>query len=235
MMLVSVVVPAYNEEKYIGKCMDALIRQEHPGFDVEIIVVDNNSADRTGDIAQTMGARVVVQRRQGIAWARQAGFEAAGGEIVASTDADSTPPPDWLALLVAALVKDSKALGVYGPLRVLDGARWEDLAQCYLVGAVMWLGAAVKHPTFCGPNFAVRRAAWLSAGGFDTDWLSAEDVNLSLKLARLGKVAFHWDIQVPTSARRRSMGIGPLMRHSIANYLRVVWLKQPPLPAENFR
>jgi glycosyltransferase involved in cell wall biosynthesis len=234
-MLVSVVVPAYNEEKYIGACLESLTRQEHAGFDVEIIVVDNNSSDHTGELARARGANVVVQRRQGIAWARQAGFESAGGEIVASTDADSTPPANWLARLVAGLNKDTRALGVYGPLRVLDGARWEDLAQCYLIGAIMWLGAAIKRPTFCGPNFAVRRAAWLRVGGFDTDWSSAEDVNLSLKLARIGKVAFRWDIQVPTSARRRSQGIGPLMGHSIANYLRVVWLRQPPLPAENFR
>jgi glycosyltransferase involved in cell wall biosynthesis len=234
-MLVSAVVPAYNEETYVGACLDALARQDHAGFDVEIIVVDNKSTDETGEIARARGARAVVEQRQGIARARQAGFEAAGGEIVASTDADSTPPPLWLEFVVAALAKDSTTLGVFGPLRVLDGARWEDLAQCYLIGAFMWLNATIKRPTFCGPNFAVRRAAWQRVGGFDTDWSSAEDVNLSLKLARVGKVAFRWEIQVPTSARRRSQGYVPLMRHTIANYLRVVWLRQPPLPAGNFR
>ena len=234
-MLVSVVVPAYNEEKYLGRCLGALAQQRHAGFDVEVIVVDNGSTDHTADLARSYGVRVLIEPRRGVAWARQIGFEAARGEIIASTDADSAPPPGWLEALVNALTDEPWAVAVHGPIRVLDGSRWEDLGMCYLAGAAMALSAGFGRPTFSGPNFAVWRRAWAQAGGFDTAWESAEDVNLSLKLARIGRVLFRWHIQVPSSGRRRQQGIPSAIGHTITDYARVVWLGMPPLPFEDYR
>lgn len=234
-MLVSVVVPAYNEENYVGKCLEALAAQVHPGFDLEIIVVDNGSTDRTADVARLYGARVVDQPRRGVAHARQAGFEAARGEIIASTDADSAPPPDWLHSLVTELLRHPGVLGVYGPARVLDGTRFEDLGVCYLGAAVMALSKLLGRPTFLGVNFAVWREAWVRVGGFDTSWQSAEDNYLSRQLSRIGKVRFCPGIRVPTSARRRQQGIPAMMLHTARNYTRVFWLDLPPLPYSNYR
>ncbi len=56
-MLASIVVPAFNEEKYIRDCLRSLMSQEHPGFEYEVIVVDDGSTDRTGAIARRYGAR----------------------------------------------------------------------------------------------------------------------------------------------------------------------------------
>jgi len=234
-MLVSVVVPAYNEERYLGLCLESLVRQRHTGFDVEIIVVDNGSDDRTAEVARSYGVRVVSEPRMGVARARQAGFEAARGMLIASTDADSVPPCDWLERFVASLMKHPDVLGVYGPVSVLDSKPGVESLFIYVSTAFMWLTGFMGRPTFCGPNFAVWRDAWERAGGFNTEWASAEDVNLSLKLARIGKVWFCPGIRVPSSARRTSQGLVSVFWHSAANYVRVTWLRREPLPFENFR
>lgn len=234
-MLVSIVVPAFNEEQYIHRCLQALSRQYHPYFQVETIVVDGNSTDRTREIAHEYGVQVIVQQHRGIAQARQIGFEAAQGEIIASTDADSAPPPDWLMRHVEELQIASDVVGVYGPVRLYDGKGYEDFVTHYVAGTYLWANAVIKRPVFSGQNFAVRREAWARVGGFDTHWVSAEDVNLSLKLRRIGRVQFCWDIQVPTSRRRAREGYGLVIKHTLSNYLRVTWLNALPLPFTDIR
>ncbi len=234
-MLVSIVIPAINESKYIRRCLDAVMQQQLPGLTTEIVVVDGGSSDSTREIAVEYGVRVLVQSRRGIAQARQMGFQAARGAIIASTDADSEPPLDWLSRLVGELLADSELVGVYGPIRLYDGKKYEDVLSHYVAGSYLYLNAVIQRPAFSGQNFAVWRDAWEQVGGFDVDWVSAEDVNLSLKLARIGKVKFCWDIQVATSARRVREGYASVVRHTLTNYTRVTWLHKPPLPFVDIR
>jgi len=84
---ISVVIPAWNEEREIERCLEGLFRQTHTAF--EVIVVDNGSTDATASLAEEWGVRVIEQSQHGIACARQTGFDAARGAIIASTDADS--------------------------------------------------------------------------------------------------------------------------------------------------
>ena len=111
-MRVSVVIPARNEEAYLPSALEAVLAQTLPPF--EVIVVDNASTDRTREVAEALGARVVFCGRRGVAYARQAGLLAARGEWVAMTDADSLPTPRWLERLAH---KAPGAVAVYGPLR----------------------------------------------------------------------------------------------------------------------
>lgn len=234
-MLVSVVVPAFNEAEYIRACLQALRCQEHPGFEVEIIVVDDGSTDRTAAIARAYGARVISQARRGVSGARQAGFEAARGEVVASMDADSAPPRDWLARLVRELASEPDIVGVYGPIRWCGGKRYEEWASHSLSGMFFWLNNCIRKPMFSGQNFAVRRQAWARVGGFDPNWASSEDTLLSLKLAKIGRIKFCWEIVVPTSARRIREGYWSILKRSVSNYLRVIWFRAPPLPFQDLR
>ncbi len=91
---VSVVIPAYNEEKLLKRCLVSLQNQTCQPF--EIIIVDNNSTDATAKIAKEQGVIVIQERRQGIAWARDAGFKRATGDIIARLDADCIAPPNWI-------------------------------------------------------------------------------------------------------------------------------------------
>lgn len=91
---VSVVLPAYNEEKILARCLASLESQTITPY--EIIVVDNNSTDATAQIAKDHGVIVISEARQGIAWARDAGFHTASGDIIARMDADCIAPPEWI-------------------------------------------------------------------------------------------------------------------------------------------
>ncbi len=86
--LISVVVPAFNEEKFIGRCLEALKRQDF-SEKYEIIVVDNNSTDKTAQIAKRMGVKVVSEKKQGDVFALRKGCSEAQGEIIAITDAET--------------------------------------------------------------------------------------------------------------------------------------------------
>lgn len=94
---VSVVIPAYNEEKLLARCLVSLVNQSVKPY--EIIVVDNNSTDTTAAIAKMHGAVVISETRQGIAWARDAGFAKASGDIIARLDADCIAPPEWIEII----------------------------------------------------------------------------------------------------------------------------------------
>ena len=123
-MRFSVVVPAYNESASLPAALDSLRRQDVGDDHFEIIVVDNGSDDDTPAIARSYGARVVVEPRRGVCDARQAGVEAARGEFVVSTDADTTHPRDWLRRIDAGLRSRPDAVAIGGPCRYADPPWW---------------------------------------------------------------------------------------------------------------
>src|SRR5438045_2121373 len=97
--MISVVIPAYNEEKLIGTCLDSLAAQV-TSKKFEIIVVNNNSTDKTTEIikhhSRNLNVRVVDERRKGRGIARATGFRNAKGLIIFSTDSDAIVPHDWI-------------------------------------------------------------------------------------------------------------------------------------------
>jgi glycosyltransferase involved in cell wall biosynthesis len=99
--LVSVVMPAFDEEAFIAEALESVVAQAYEP--VEVIVVDDGSEDRTAEIADGYGARVLRQPRRGVAAARNAGLEAARGDYWTILDADDVLPPDALAHYVAHL------------------------------------------------------------------------------------------------------------------------------------
>ena len=97
-MRLSFVVPAYNEEAYLPACLESILAQTRElGDTVEIIVVNNASTDRTREVALGYpGVRVVDEPRKGLTFARQAGFAASTGELIANVDSDSRLTPGWV-------------------------------------------------------------------------------------------------------------------------------------------
>jgi glycosyltransferase involved in cell wall biosynthesis len=95
---VSIVIPALNEEDNIPQVLDTIPCYElaRAGCDVEVIVVDNASVDRTGEVAAALGATVILQPARGYGYAYHAGFAAAAGDVIVTGDADCTYPFDAL-------------------------------------------------------------------------------------------------------------------------------------------
>ncbi|TRO51544.1 glycosyltransferase family 2 protein, partial [Candidatus Bathyarchaeota archaeon] len=94
--MISIVVPTYNEEKNIERCLRAIVNQTIPRDQMEIIVVDGNSKDRTREIASQYADIVMIQTSEGVGGARNDGFRAAKYDIVATTDADCEPSEKWV-------------------------------------------------------------------------------------------------------------------------------------------
>jgi len=104
MQKISVIVPFYNAKTYLRSCITALLAQDYPVDDYEVILVDNNSTDGSAEIAKQFSRiKVLVERRQGAYAARNKGLAEAGGTIIAFTDADCVPERDWLCTIAKAM------------------------------------------------------------------------------------------------------------------------------------
>jgi glycosyltransferase involved in cell wall biosynthesis len=179
----SVVIPAYNEEKLLGRLLDSLdvARVSYgPADAIEVIVADNVSIDRTAAIAAERGCSVVTVEKRVIAAVRNGGARAARGEILAFVDADSQVHPQ-------TFVEIDKALSTG---RIVGGAtgvtleRWSPgtaLAYLTLLPIVLFTGMDT------GVVF-VRRNDFEVLGGYDENRLVAEDVAFLLALKGLGKM-----------------------------------------------
>lgn len=93
-MKISLVIPVYNEEKYLKDCLISIMNQtKRPD---EILIIDNNSHDKTREIAAQFPTRVIEEAHQGITQARNRGFDEAKGDIIARCDADTRPLQNWI-------------------------------------------------------------------------------------------------------------------------------------------
>jgi len=183
-MHVSVVIGTYNRAHLLAGTLEALAGQEVPaGLEWEIVVVDNNSRDRTRDVVAalcrrtTIPVRYVFEPRQGLSHARNRGLREARGAIIAFTDDDVLPAPDWIARIPAALDRWN-AHGVGG--RILP--RWGTPPPRWLIDnrhllnrlAVMDFDASrplalplPERPQVWGANMAFRRELFERVGDFD--------------------------------------------------------------------
>ncbi len=204
---ISVVVPAYNEERLIGRCLASLAAQDYAG-PFEIIVVDNGSTDRTADRAAAYGARVLREGRKGICCARQAGTRAARAPLIANLDADSYAEPDWLRRVVARFDADPGVVAVAGAVDYLDAPGWaEAQATAFRVANGLAMRLCGGTAFVMASNLAFRRAAFDRVKGYDPALPTiGDEADFLRKLRRIGRVPFDPRLVVRTSARRFRRG-----------------------------
>lgn len=193
--MISFIVPAYNEERVLGKTLaDLHAAATAAGQPHEVIVVDDGSTDATARLACEAGARVVHVRFRQIASVRNAGARVAAGDILVFVDADTSVPAATLRATLEALrrgavgggafVRLDGRLPVYGRILVAAIGLWLRIARfaagCYL---------------FC------TRDAFDRAGGFDESLYATEEIALSRALKRLGRVVILRE-SVETSGRK---------------------------------
>jgi glycosyltransferase involved in cell wall biosynthesis len=210
-MTISFVIPAYNEERVIGRCLASIIRESRrSGRQVEILVVDNASTDRTGAVARSVpGVRVVHEPRKGILFARQAGYLASRGELVACVDADSILTRGWIDRAERAFQRSPRLVALTGPYIYYDLSSWANLlTMLWYVGSVLLFGYVAQHiarrsAMLQGGNYVVRRSALDRVGGYDTSIsFYGEDIGMASRLVRAGVVRFSFRFPLLTSGRR---------------------------------
>ncbi len=194
---VSVIVCSYNGGKTLGDCLRALDLVNYRHF--EIVLVDDGSKDDTQQIVATWLADrhatagpefvSVIQSNMGLSYARNAGAHAATGAVLAYTDSDCMPDPDWLYYLVGTLLSGDFA-GVGGPNISPPAVNWIQAAVAAAPGGpshVLLTDVIAEHIPGC--NMAFHRWAFDSVGGFDPEYRKAgDDVDFCWRLQSLGGV-----------------------------------------------
>ncbi|WP_042348345.1 glycosyltransferase family 2 protein [Bacillus massiliigorillae] len=197
---VSVFIPAHNEEVVIGQTLQAMSRLYYPKDKLEIIVINDNSSDRTGEIANEFAEnysfiRVIETKPPNKGIGKSSALnEALGqsnGEIIVVYDADNTPERKSVWYLVMGLLNDSKSAVVVGKFRVINAARtWltrfiniETICFQWMAQGGRWKW--FKVATIPGTNFAIRRNIIELLGGWDVKAL-AEDTELTIRVYNLG-------------------------------------------------
>lgn len=223
---ISVVIPAFNEEKYLPRCLESLRLQTFRDF--EVIVVDNNSTDKTGKIAQKYDARVVKELVQGMTPARERGFSEAKAEIIVKTDADAVFPKYWLETFYQAfsMYPDTVAIGGSHFCSELD--KFQNLLFSIYMRFNYYLSRLLMgHYQLYGPNYAIRKSAWKKIHVHTDDKIVHEDIDLPCHLLEVGKIVFSPEIKNDFSLRRfKRQFLYTFFEYSI-RYFRTIWLHHP--------
>jgi glycosyltransferase involved in cell wall biosynthesis len=235
-MRLSFVVPAYNEEAYLPACLESILAQTGElGDAVEIIVVNNASSDHTLQVAMGYaGVRVVDEPRKGLTFARQAGFAASTGELIANVDSDSRLTEGWVKTVLKEFAAEPKLVALSGPFIYYDMSPSQRVSVrvfyliAYLVYAVnRWVlraGSMVQ-----GGNFVLRRSALEQIGGFNTAIsFYGEDTDIARRMNQVGKVKFTFELKMFSSARRlKKEGMLRIAGRYTINYFWTIFGKTP--------
>ena len=202
-LTISLVIPAHNEEKYIGACLDHAIKNSGGKF-FEIIVVDNASTDKTAEIvSKYRGIRLVYEAKKGTNSARQRGLDEANGDFIAYIDADTRLGEGWIELATRFFSKRPEAVSLSGPYKYYDASRSMQAALAVL----WWLSAPLFYRLtgymILGGNFIAKRSALVDMGGLDTSiTFYGDDTDIARRLSAFGAVVFRMDFFIHSSCRR---------------------------------
>lgn len=228
---VSVIIPAYNEEAYIGKTLEALCLQTYSNF--EVLVVNNASTDRTAEFVTAFICRhnlhfrfrLLHERQQGTQFARECGRRMASGEIIAQLDADCLPPANWISKGVR-LLQEKGAAAVAGPYDYFDSSilvrTVTTLGQLFLLQPLnSILQFFQKGGVLLGGNAFIQAALLKTCGGHNTAIsFYGDDVDIAMRVRRFGIIHFTSAILVKSSSRRyRAAGFFRVQ----AKYAKAFW------------
>ncbi|PIR75749.1 MAG: hypothetical protein CO030_04375 [Candidatus Magasanikbacteria bacterium CG_4_9_14_0_2_um_filter_42_11] len=200
---VSIVIPARNEEDFLPACLSAIDAQETDA-QLEIIVVDNGSTDKTVLIAEGHGVQVLYEPVPGVGRARAHGTRAAHGTYVLHIDADTRLPKTYIQEALTRFAADPSLVCLGGRMR------WYDAGKMY--NAVCWSFHMVFAPLVrfltrgalgpIGNNMMFLKSIYDKTTGFDTNVNFGEDADIAKKLHTYGKVRLDLSLVCDTSSRR---------------------------------
>ncbi len=181
---ISIVIPAFNEERLLAESLACINKSraafEHAGFESELIVCDNNSTDRTAEIARAAGATVVFEQVNQIGRARNTGAAAASGEWLLFVDADTKPSAELFAEVVEQ-IRARKVLAGGCVIRLQGNHR----AAAFVTG--MWNWVSRKRRLLAGSFIFVETAAFRKIGGVNQEFFAGEELDLANRLHKLAR------------------------------------------------
>ncbi|HPN84560.1 MAG TPA: glycosyltransferase [Victivallales bacterium] len=182
----SIVIPAYNEEDLLPetlKSLKTILGELSAKFAGEIIVVDNNSTDKTGEIARAFGAKLVFERENCIARARNAGAAAAEGLYIIFIDADTLAPTELIEKAILSMASGEVCGG--GCIVGFEEGEVDNTAK---ILAELWNRLIVRiYPVAAGSFVFCLKEAWKAVGGFDERYYASEEIHFSTALRRWGR------------------------------------------------
>jgi cellulose synthase/poly-beta-1,6-N-acetylglucosamine synthase-like glycosyltransferase len=211
--MISVIIPTLNEERYISNTIMSLKRQNNN--EIEIIVVDANSKDRTRELAKSLGAKVIISKIKNPGIQRNIGAMKAKREILAFIDADTIVCKNW-STIVKDIFSDNKIIMATGPLYPIEGV---DVGLYKIANFLQLILTKSNYPLFWGAHLIIRRDIFFKVGGFNKTLNTCEDHELSLKVRKYGKVVFDNRLVAYTSHRRflnsRMKGIFTYIKNTV--------------------
>jgi glycosyltransferase involved in cell wall biosynthesis len=214
-MKFSIIIPARNEEKLIGKCLDSIkVASEPYSSQVEIIVCINRCTDKTEEIARSYGAKIVYDDSKNLAKIRNTAAKSATGEILVTIDADSRMSSNMLTEIEQKL-RSGKYIGGGVPIRL------DRLSLGLILSAVFLLIPLTLCYRISAGLFWCERKDFEAVGGFNEQWLSAEDIEFARRLKKYGitknkKYKTLWKTYIYTSMRKfDKFGDWIMLRHPI--------------------
>lgn len=208
---VSVVIPVHNSGATLNECLDSVLSQTYK--DYEVIVVDNNSGDKTKSVinefmCKSNKIRYVFEPIVSRGASRKKGFEESKGKIIVMTDGDCVVPSNWLNDLICPIVKKGEEIVQGGELPIFNNywTKSYQLASDFNVNRNIYGGHYVD--ILDTKNFAVRREILLDLGGFNENVGNLEDFELKIKVNKKGyKIYFLDDLEVKHNHKNSFIGL----------------------------
>jgi len=186
---VSIVVPVYNGEANIAACIESLLALDYPEEKREIIIVDNNSRDRTPEIVEKYPVRLLKEKKQGACCARNSGIREARFPLIAFTDSDCIAGKSWLKQMVACF-QDEKTGGCGGRLEPVPPKTMIEEYTIYkdiLSQERALQDEPISPPFVITANAMFRKRVLEEAGGFDESFtIAGEDADLCWRIGWMG-------------------------------------------------
>ena len=180
---VSVIVAAFNAEKTIARCLDALLVLDYP--DYEVIVIDNNSTDRTAEIVKKYEVTYLLEEKKGWPAARNTGIEYSKARFIANIDADCFAEKEWLKRLMHGLLVNPSVGGTIGKTKVEEGKKLIEryYAQADPFNFEKHIGKT-SYVSWGGGNNAYRKEVFEKAGYYDSErYVSGADIEFHERVA----------------------------------------------------
>jgi len=230
-MKVSLIIPAYNEEKYIEDCLLSIERYGNEFF--EVIIINNNSNDKTSEIVKKFPKfKLINEPKQGLPFARNRGLREASGDIIAFIDADTRIKKDWVKKIIKEFKKDKDLVSISGPYFHYDISKFGQFLTWIYLFILLYPGYILIGYMATLGNFAARKEALDKIGGFNNKIIfHGDDTDIAKRLNKIGKVKYLLSLCLPSSGRRLK-GEGFLT--TVYNYgINFIWVSIKNKPKTN--